>query len=85
MQHPICSKNDVAPISRHFSHEGHDVIDVKVIFIQTTQLDTNLRLQMEETWIKKLKTRSPIGLNLIQLLNWNSQQKWQLPMKLWQK
>lgn len=60
-------KIQIKPVSRHFPRKGHDVNDAKIVIIQLMQHDTNIRLQTEETWIRRLKTRSPMGLNLIQL------------------
>jgi hypothetical protein len=59
----IRSKNNVKPVSRHFNINGHREFDVTII--QTTERNINIRLRTEEVWIRKLKTRTPSGLNLM--------------------
>ena len=58
--------NVIKPISRHFTSTNHTADDVLATILMQTTGNINIRLRTEETWIHKLKTRSPQGLNLIQ-------------------
>ena len=62
----IIQGNVIKPVSRHFTSMNHTADGAfKTILMQTTG-NINIRLQTEESWIHKVKTRSPHGLNLIQ-------------------
>lgn len=61
----IRAKNEVKPVSRHFSALNHTIDDVDVTILMTTQRDNNIRLRTEETLIDKFNTKSPNGLNLL--------------------
>ena len=58
--------NVIKPVSRHFVTNGHTVDDVYATILTQTSGNINIRLRTEESWITKLKTKTPLGLNLIQ-------------------
>ena len=62
----IKQKNDVKPVSRHFISQNHAASDVTAIIVAQTTSNVNVRLRTEESWIARLKTKFPSGLNLIQ-------------------
>ena len=62
----IKTKNDVKPISRHFTTHAHIKNDIDVTVVTTTPKDNNIRLRTEETFIEYFKTKTPQGLNLVQ-------------------
>ena len=53
------------PVSRHFTTDGHTVHNVDAAILTQTTGNINIRLRTEETWITKLRTKTPLGLNLI--------------------
>lgn len=58
--------NNVKPVSRHFTSVNHTTNDVNVTIVAQTTDNLNVRLRTEETWISRLGTKHPSGLNLIQ-------------------
>jgi len=61
----IKANNLVKPVSKHFLRLGHTNEDMQVTIVTTTSNNINTRLRTEETWIAELRTRTPLGLNLI--------------------
>ena len=54
------------PVSRHFTTDNHTIDDVDAVILTQTNRNINIRLRTEESWIQKLRSRTPNGLNLIQ-------------------
>ena len=63
----IRQRNVQKPVALHYTSTDHSANNVVATIVTQTTGDLNLRLRTEETWIQRLKTRLPTGLNLKQL------------------
>ena len=58
-----CGKGDL-PVARHFTHEGHNIDDLKILGLeQVWKDDVFYRRQREARWIKLMGTDKADGLN----------------------
>lgn len=62
----IKARNNLKPVSRHFTSDNHSSRDVTIVAIAQTPDNLNIRLRTEECWISRLRSKQPLGLNLIQ-------------------
>ena len=62
----IIQGNNFKPVSRHFNSGEHTLRDVTACIVAQTTDNINVRLRTEESWIARLQTKHPAGLNLIQ-------------------
>jgi hypothetical protein len=70
------AKKDDA-IGSHFNSAGHHQLDDVIIFVldfvhhpPDLNTSTHVRLPKESTWIHRMCTHAPLGLNIMDNLSW---------------